>query len=182
MHFALPLLLLLTPAGPGDPFRVSLDVESGNRTLGTLDPCPASDMPADWVAVGPLLDGDKPFRAGIDLAFDKLLLRPLSGTVGIGFSPTLHISPELLAGAEGFGSNGTVAFDGVLRVGVFGGDGELLPIVWSRGYDDREASSAYLGATHHTMPLLHRGRRGPYRWELSGTVTVDAHLWGVPSP
>ena len=174
----LALLLLLAPGEASEPVAVGLSIEAANRPLGMLPACEPGDAPSGWVQVGPLHDGEVPFRTSVELEFERLLLRPLSGTHGVGFSPTLHVDPALVAHADQLGANGSVAFDGELNVAVLGGAGETVPVTWSRGYDDRAANAEHLGETHRTVELTETGRRGPYVWTLTGTLTVDAHLWG----
>lgn len=174
--WAAALALLITAAAPA-PYTVQLALELGERPAGRVRLSP----PLDGGNPLPLLDrGDVPFRAWAPLRLRSPQLRHLSTELGVGFAPTLSVSPSL---GGPLGASGTLRFEGVVRVERLGpgGAAEELLVEVERGFDTRLAGAQ--GPIAHRLdsaPWSHELTRLPYRWTIRGEVTVDSHLYGPP--
>ena len=138
-----------------------------------------------FVDAGPLLDaGDLPFRTWAAVDFDSGLLSVLNGRFGVGFTPRLWLRPGVVPVGEDVGAEGTMRFEGTLRIGVRGTRvDETEVIAWERGFEAGPGAetSAHRGGWTDVTPVRTSGKRGPYWWTIEGSLSVDMHLYSAAS-
>ncbi len=128
--------------------------------------------------------GDVPFRTWVSLEFDSALLKVLDGKFGVGFTPRLRLRKGLIPASAAVGAAGTVSFDGAVRVEVRGTRiGEVEAVGWDRGFEAGPSgpSASHRAAWSGTVPLRTTGARGPYRWTVEGTLSIDLHVYAGPA-
>jgi hypothetical protein len=155
---------------------------SPESTLG--EPLPDHGHPASSTVVGPLADGDVPFRTWTRVHFDRLLYRLFNGKHGVGFALELVWPADCAPPHTDVGLDGTLAFVGTLSVSMRqdGRGGDVSDVTWSRGFQARsDATSTHVHAFRTQAPVHREGRYGPYHFVLHGTLSADLHLW-APAP
>ena len=185
----------LEPVEPPDVL-LDVDFEAAGRPLGCFAlGRSSSETPVEGVSDCPPAEGlgeahvlrdggDVPFRTWVSLEFDSALLKVLDGKFGVGFTPRLRLRSGLIPAAAAVGAAGTVAFGGAVRVEVRGTRiGEVEAVEWARGFEAGPSgpSASHRAAWSGTVPLRTTGVRGPYRWTVEGTLSIDMHVYAGPA-